>query len=544
MTSASGAAARGGLSLTGTDHPTSGGLGDPGTFVRGANRDAFTLRPAASASGKVASEGAARPAQTLPIPELSTAEPSNSLVSATLDDVETDGNAYGLYLENARDPVIRRSSFSHSLFDGLVMHRFVTGAVVEQTGAVDNAGDGMVLSRATTGVVLSQVTASRNGRNGVSISGVPLPSGPNARPSTVRGYGNNSLNNSAVEGNSRYGVEVVGGDSVRVASNDLVGNDVGIVVRGGARAVTVTGNQVDHPTSQGIVVRDGVSASTISANAVSGGITGINLRDARADIGHNIVTRPRANGIRIVGDTSRTTVDGNTVRGATTGIYLNGAGADIRHNILTGPQARGIMIVHNATATTVDDNAVSQAVNGIYLRNADGDVRRNIVSGAQLHGITVAGTTGRATVTGNVVRGAGTGVYLSDADVDVRSNSLSDAAVHGITILGDARHTTVEDNTIAGHGSSPIDVRRALALPAARTANNTSGWAVPRSFADHLRSLLQPLNAMWVLVAVLLLVTAVRGRRRPRQFSHPYADKAPVSSAADVLTAYQYPVRS
>ena len=44
---------------------------------------------------------------------------------------------------------------------------------------------------------------------------------------------------------------------------------------------------------------------------------------------------------------------------------------------------------------------------------------------------------------------------------------------------------------------------------------------------DHLKTLLQPLNAMWLLVALLVLVTAVRGRRRPRGFTHPYADKAP-----------------
>ena len=132
---------------------------------------------------------------------------------------------------------------------------------------------------------------------------------------------------------------MIGGDTVRVANNDLVGNEVGIVVRDGARSVTVTGNDVENPSSQGIAVRDGVAGSTVSANTVRGGVTGISLRDARADIGHNTLTGSQAHGITVVGNTSRTTVEGNTVRGATTGIYLEAAGGDIRHNVLTGPQS-------------------------------------------------------------------------------------------------------------------------------------------------------------------------------------------------------------
>lgn len=533
----------GGLALTGTDHPSTGAPGAPRTPVRRANRDAFTLKPATGAKA-VKGSARARAAQTLPVPELSTADPPTSLVSATLDDVTTDGNAFGVFLENARGAMIRRSSFSHSLVDGVVMHRFVTSSVVANTSAVDNGGDGIVLSRATTGVKLQQVTASDNARNGISISGVPLASGPSARATAVKSYGDNTVNDSTASGNARYGVEVIGGDTVRVANNDLVGNEVGIVVRDGARSVTVTGNDVENPSSQGIAVRDGVAGSTVSANTVRGGVTGISLRDARADIGHNTLTGSQAHGITVVGNTSRTTVEGNTVRGATTGIYLEAAGGDIRHNVLTGPQSRGIMVVANSTVTTVDDNAVSGATTGIYLRHADGDVQRNILSGPQLHGITIDGNTGRATVEGNVVNGGATGIYLRDAGADVRNNTLTNSQVHGISILGDASRTTVDRNTIAGRGSTPIDVRRAVALPTGRTLNDTSGWSVSRSFVDHLKTLLQPLNAMWLLVALLVLVTAVRGRRRPRGFTHPYADKAPVSSSADVLRAHGNPARS
>ena len=109
----------------------------------------------------------------------------------------------------------------------------------------------------------------------------------------------------------------------------------------------------------------------------------------------------------------------------------------------------------------------------------------------------------------------------------MRNNTLTNSQVHGISILGDASRTTVDRNTIAGRGSTPIHVRRAVALPTGRTLNDTSGWSVSRSFVDHLKTLLQPLNAMWLLVALLVLVTAVRGRRRPRGFTHPYATRHP-----------------
>ena len=141
-------------------------------------------------------------------------------------------------------------------------------------------------------------------------------------------------------------------------------------MRDGARSVTVTGNGLPAtPASEGIAVRDGVAGSTVSANTVRGGVTGISLRDARADIGINTLTGSQAHGITVVGNTSRTTGGRTHVRCATTGIYLEAAGGDIRHDVLTGPQSRGIMVVANSTVTTVDDNAVSGATTGIDLRH-------------------------------------------------------------------------------------------------------------------------------------------------------------------------------
>ena len=100
------------------------------------------------------------------------------------------------------------------------MHRFVTEPSSWRTPARSTtAATGPAWSRATTGRKPQQVTASDNARNGISISGVPLASGPSARATAVKSYGDNTVNDSTASGNARYGVEVIGGDTVGVVSN-------------------------------------------------------------------------------------------------------------------------------------------------------------------------------------------------------------------------------------------------------------------------------------------------------------------------------------
>ena len=71
-------------------------------------------------------------------------------------------------------------------------------------------------------------------RIGASHTGLPLANGPSATGISVGSYGNNSVSNSIVSDNGRYGVEVVGGVNLGVLSNQVSGNDMGIVVREGA----------------------------------------------------------------------------------------------------------------------------------------------------------------------------------------------------------------------------------------------------------------------------------------------------------------------
>ncbi|MUK02281.1 right-handed parallel beta-helix repeat-containing protein [Vibrio cholerae] len=302
----------GGLSLTGTDRPSTGTLADFGRDVKAgveALNEVAKPNPAASPVDGVL------PAGELPLPDVDLTDPTYSYVSASITDTAIDGNAFGLFIANANGVDIKDTKVTGSLADGVVMHRYVTNAAVGKTESSDNAGDGFVLSRATTGIVLSEVTARDNRRNGISIEGQPLANGPSATGISLGRYGNNSVANSTASGNGRYGIEVIGGDNVGVHANNVSANTMGIVVRDGARNVSVVGNQLRDQVNQGIAVRDTVSGATVSGNIVDGGEIGIYVRDSVAEVGRNTLTGLTNHGITIVGQTEGTDVAQNTIAG-------------------------------------------------------------------------------------------------------------------------------------------------------------------------------------------------------------------------------------
>ncbi|WP_328333659.1 right-handed parallel beta-helix repeat-containing protein [Kribbella sp. NBC_00382] len=401
----------GGLSLTGTDRPNSGSLDKLGETMRVGKR-ATKERQAEKDAGKKADPGTTGlngagknslsqvlPAGKLPLPEVDIADPEYSYVSALIQNTTIKRNAFGLFAASANGLDIRDSKFDDSLVDGIVMHRYVTNAVIDSSTADGNAGDGFVLSRATTGIVLSEIEASRNHRNGLTMSGLPLADGPSATGSSLGSYGNNTVSNSKLIDNARYGVEVIGGTNIGVNANDLQGNDMGVVVRGGAEDVSVVGNRVTEPIRQGIAIRDGVTKSV---------------------------------------------------------------------------------------------------------------------------------------VTGNIISGGNTSVYLRDSAATVQRNTMSDADSHAISLVGSVSETKVTENTISGRGPSAIDTKRAADVNMHRWKNDEDNWHDTTPFVVTLKRFLQPLTAMWICLAALLIFTAARGSRRIRKVVHPYADKRPVTDGRSV----------
>lgn len=311
----------GGLSLTGTDRPTPGALDALGKQLtvraekeRAAARDADPDATLPDSTGGVTLDKVL-PAGELPIPVLDLDQPAYSYVSAALADVEITGNAFGVFVAGANGVDIRATTVTRSLIDGMVFHRYVTNAIIDRSTSSDNGGDGIVLARATTGTVLSEVIASGNARNGVSISGLPLATGPSATGTAIGSYGNNAIQNSRVEDNGRYGIEVIGGQNMSVSANRVLGNDMGIVVREGSAEATVVGNTVERAARQGIAIRDGVTQSLISGNVVRGGQSSVYVRDSGARVEHNTLTGATRHALTVVGEASSTVIDANVISG-------------------------------------------------------------------------------------------------------------------------------------------------------------------------------------------------------------------------------------
>jgi hypothetical protein len=400
----------GGLSLTGTDRPNSGALDDLGQTMRvgkRADRERAVEEKANPSPATPGLDGKGRatlsqvlPSGDLPVPTVSIDSPEYSFVSASIMHTSVDGNAFGVFVSSANGLSIRDSSFARSLVDGVVMHRYVVNAVIEKTSASSNAGDGIMLARATTGIVLSEVTTDHNHRNGITMSGLPLAEGPSATGTSVGSYGNNSVANSQMDDNGRYGVEVIGGVNLGVLSNNLARNDTGVVVREAADKVSVVGNRVSGSGTQGIAVRDGVKD---------------------------------------------------------------------------------------------------------------------------------------ATVTGNIVTGGRTALYVRDSVAKVRRNTVTDASLHAASLVGTLGSSVLTENSLSGRGPSAIDVKRAVDVDLRHWSNDTSGWDDTTPFLVTLKRFLQPLTALWLLLGLMLVLTAVSGTRRRRDKRHPYADKAAVTDGVALV---------
>ncbi|MFD9390191.1 right-handed parallel beta-helix repeat-containing protein [Streptomyces sp. NPDC060000] len=290
----------GGLSLTGTDRPDTGNI-----------KDSKASSDSDASSGDVV----AQPSGSLATPDTRFSVPSLSYVSAEIGHSTLTGNAYGMFISGANGVSISDSTVQKSLEHGVVLHRFVTNAVVERTVSKDNGGDGFVLARATEQVRISGSTATGNGGNGFTLSGRPLASGPSASGESISSYGSNSVSDSTAEDNGHYGIEIFGGTDVGVQNNRVVGGDMGIVARKDATKVAITGNHLSGQSRQGISVRDGVTAATITGNIVESTDTGIYIRDSVGEVRGNTIQDGTNHGISLVGTVDQSLISYNVISG-------------------------------------------------------------------------------------------------------------------------------------------------------------------------------------------------------------------------------------
>ncbi|MEW1808884.1 right-handed parallel beta-helix repeat-containing protein [Pseudarthrobacter sp. NPDC080039] len=308
----------GGLSMTGTDRPIVGALNQSGAKAK-------YIKPAAP-SKKHPADPAAPPAAPAPAPapalspgETLPAQPGSapdfSYASAAVQDITVTDNVYGLFLANAVGISIHNAIVQNSRMDGIVLHRFVSNAVIANSTVRSSALNGFMVSRAASDIHLDTDTAVANQRDGIYVDGRALATGPSATGTTLTAYGNNTVSNSMITANSRYGIEVRGGRNTTVRANTISGGLSGIVADAAASTVTISGNHLDGGSTQAIALRDGVTASTVENNTVSGGAVGIYLRNAAATVQGNVVDGVTNHGISAIGS-GVIRISANTLSGA------------------------------------------------------------------------------------------------------------------------------------------------------------------------------------------------------------------------------------
>ena len=308
----------GGLSLTGTDRPNTGDVEGPTHLTKTERHEAKAERLAEPWDAEAAPGVGgvfAQPSGPLSTPDTRFDMPSLSYVSGKISHATLRGNAFGLFVSSANGITITDTTIADSRQHGLVLHRFASSAVIERTASRDNGGDGFVLSRAAQQVRVSACTAEDNGGNGFTLNGLPLATGPSASGEFIGSHGANSVANSVARDNAHYGIEVLGGIDIDVQNNEVVGSDMGIVVRQGADGVTISGNRVSGQHRQGIAVRDGVIEALITGNVVSDTDNGIYVRDSVAEVRGNTVQDATNHGISLIGDTDGSLVSYNVIAG-------------------------------------------------------------------------------------------------------------------------------------------------------------------------------------------------------------------------------------
>ena len=165
---------------------------------------------------------------------------------------------------------------------------------------------------------------------------------------------------------------------------------------------------------------------------------------------------------------------------------------------------------------------------GIVVKGPASDISitGNTVRDVNRHGIALLDGVTRSTVTGNVVDDARTGIYVRDSTAEVRGNTVQGAGSHGVSLVGQVSGTQVQYNVLAGTGPSALDTDRSSG-DVERTGNQVSGWHDTTPWYFVFKKLLHPMTALWTLIALLVVTSAVRGRgRAPR-------DRAPLRPPAD-----------
>jgi hypothetical protein len=289
----------------------------------------------------------------------------HTLASATIEHATITGNAYGIFASNAHNVTVHDTRITGSLIDGLALHQAVTDTTISNTTSTDNFSDGFSLDRSSSNVLYQDDTAAKNGRDGFNIDGQPLAVGPGPAGFGTQAYGGNRIVNSTITDNTRNGIEISGGQNVEVTASSIARNEDGIVVDHGAANVQLTDNTLQDQRSRGVTIRDAGTSSSVTRNSISGGDTGVSLRNSAASVTANVLAGITNHGMALEGDTSQSHITDNTVSGTgSTSIWSETTAASAGDSIVGNNDVRGW---HPAPTLATVTNWVFQPLTFVWL---------------------------------------------------------------------------------------------------------------------------------------------------------------------------------
>ncbi|GAA0366332.1 right-handed parallel beta-helix repeat-containing protein [Actinoallomurus spadix] len=308
-----------------------------------------------------------------------------------------------------------------------------------------------------------------------------------------------SVDHSTIRGDA-YGIFVSASDATQITNNRIENSQVnGVLMHRFARNASIENTTVTGSRGDGFVLSRGTENVRITGcTAADNGGNGFTLNG-----------QPLANGPSASGESPRAYGDSSVTS------------STARDNRRYGVELLGG--THLAVQT-------SKVVGGDMGIVASGDATGVQISGNQLsgqdrQGIVLRGGVTSANVAGNIVDDTETAIYLRDSTGSVIGNTVQSASRHGVSLVGQVGGARITGNTFGGAGTSALDVSRAKGT-AAISNNGTAGWHDTAGFWTEVRRVAKPMNIIWTLVFLLVVVSALRSRgsglRIGRRHVHPY----------------------
>lgn len=333
---------------------------------------------------------------------------------------------------------------------------------------------------------------------------------------------------------SRFSVPTLSYVSAEITDSTITGNLYGLFISG-ATGVNISRTQVRDSLQHGVVMHRGVINAVVDRTvSENNGGDGFVLSRATEQVR---VTGSKAlsnggNGFTLSG---RPLASGPSASGESISSYGSNSVSD---STAKGNGRYGIEIF-GGTDVGVQNNEVDGGDMGIVARKdaTKVSITGNHLIGQKRQGISVRDGVSEAEVTGNIVEGADTGVYVRDSQAEVRGNTVQDVTNHGISMVGDVAKSTVSYNVVAGVGPSAVDTSRAHGHLTVKK-NQTFAWHDTSAFWIKFRHYASPMTLLWTTLLLIILFSALLGARRSSRRghrvvgTHPYADKAPLPSAA------------